>query len=45
LSFPWSGVSIACRFDTSVVRLKQKAEEIDEVTGALIDFLADDLGR
>lgn len=40
-SFRWPGVSIACRFDTSLIRSSQKTEEIDEVTSALIDLLED----
>lgn len=38
-SFSWPGVSIACRFDTSLVRPTLKVEEVDDVTSMLIDLL------
>lgn len=38
-NFPWEGVSIACRFDTSAIRLSQKTEEADSATDMLIELL------
>lgn len=43
--FEWQGVTMACRFDTSVIRCHQNAEELDEITAGLIELLGAENGR
>lgn len=39
--FSWQGVTLACRFDTSVIRHNQDVEEDDDITAGLIKLLGD----
>ncbi|MFM8331584.1 MAG: hypothetical protein ACKN9T_07835 [Candidatus Methylumidiphilus sp.] len=44
-AFPWQGVCIACRFDTSMVKRSQQVEGFNEVTSAIIELLGDEDGE
>jgi hypothetical protein len=38
-SFPWSGVAISCKFDTSCIRVPQLVEKNDNIEEQLLGFL------
>lgn len=38
-AFPWSGVAISCRFDTSLVRSSQDIDNGDRITEELLSYL------